>query len=231
MTTALIIGAGPGLSAALARSLSDRGHHLVLAARDTSDRASLARETGAELVDCDARDPAQMDRLFERVDAAGHELAVAIYNPSARSRGPITELDPEAVENALMVTAYGAFLMARHAARRMLSHGRGTMLFTGASAGVKGFPESAPFAMGKFALRGLCQSLARELHPRNIHVAHVVIDGGIDGTPQRDRSNAVDADDNMLRPEEIARSYMHLIAQHRSTWTDEIVLRPWSERF
>ncbi|XWN33606.1 MAG: SDR family oxidoreductase [Devosia sp.] len=231
MTTALIIGAGPGLSAALARSLSERGHQLVLAARDTSDLASLAQETGADLVDCDARDPAQMDRLFERVDATDHDLAVAIYNPSARLRGPIAELDPDAVKNALLVTAYGAFLMARHAAKRMLNNGSGTMLFTGASAGIKGFPESAPFAMGKFALRGLCQSLARELHPKNIHVAHVVIDGGIDGTPQKDRSNVVEADDNMLRPEEIARCYKYLIDQHRSTWTDEIVLRPWSERF
>ena len=228
---ALIVGAGPGLSASLARALAARSHDLVLAARDTADLAGLAEETGATLVDCDGGERDDMARLFERIDALPGALAVAVYNPSARSRGPVAELDPVAVERALKVTAYGAFLMAHHAAPRMLERGRGAMLFTGASAGIKGFANSAPFAMGKFALRGLCQSLARELHPKGVHVGHVVIDGGIAGTPQRHRSDPVEGPDDTLDPDAVARSYMHLLDQHRSAWSWEIELRPWIERF
>lgn len=231
MSVALVVGAGPGLSAALARSLAARGHDVVLAARDTSDLADLVRETNATALDCNARDPDDMARLFERIDAMDGELAVAIYNPSARVRGAVHELDPTAVENAIMITTYGAFLMAHHAAKRMLAAGSGALLFTGASAGVKGFANSSTFAMGKFGLRGLCQSLARELHPQNIHVGHFVIDGGIDGTPQRDRENVVEGADNMLRPEAIAETYMHFLDQHRSAWAWEIELRPWVEKF
>lgn len=225
MGTALIIGAGAGLSASVARRLHGRGHDIVLAARDTSDLEGLAGETGAVLVTCDARDRADMARLFETVDAQPGPLEVAVYNPSARVRGPVQELDPEAVENAILVTAYGAFLMAHHAAARMSATKSGAMLFTGASAGVKGFANSSTFAMGKFALRGLCQSLARELHPQGIHVGHFVIDGGI----------AKSGDDNdgaaRLDPDAIAESYMHFLDQHRSSWAWEIELRPWVERF
>lgn len=228
---ALIVGAGPGLSAALARRAASRGLRPVLAARDTADLADLADETGALRVDCDAAAPGDAARLFDAVDGLDGALELAIYNPSYRTRGPISELDPSEVRKALDVTAFGAFLMAHHAARRMLAAGGGTMLFTGASAGVKGFAQSAPFAMGKFALRGLCQSLARELHPRNIHIGHVVIDGGIDGTPQRDRPPDGDGDDAMLHPDAIAQVYLDLLDQHRSAWAWEIELRPWSERF
>ena len=225
MTTALIIGAGAGLSASLARKLAARGHQLVLAARDASDLGPLAEETQATLVDCNARDRADMERLFAAVDATGSPLAVAVYNPSARVRGPIDELDPEAVENAILVTGYGAFLMAHHAARRMLPRAAGAMLFTGASAGVKGFPHSATFAMGKFALRGLCQSLARELHPQGIHIGHFVIDGGITKTPGQNDGNT------QLDPDAIADTYMHFLDQPPSTWAWEIELRPWVEKF
>jgi NAD(P)-dependent dehydrogenase (short-subunit alcohol dehydrogenase family) len=223
---ALIIGAGPGLSASLARALHRRGHALILAARDTSDLGPLAAETAAVLVDCDARDPAAMERLFAAVDATGRALAVAIYNPSARSRGPVAELDPEDVRSALMVSAFGAFLMAHHAARRMIGTdgaGQGALLFTGASAGVKGFANSAPFAMGKFALRGLCQSLARELHPKGVHVGHFVIDGAIDAPGGNDPAR--------LSPDAIAQSYLALIDQPRSAWSWEIELRPHLEKF
>lgn len=160
-----------------------------------------------------------------RWNSIGAPLDVAIYNPSARVRGGITELDPVAVENAILVTAYGAFLMAQHGAARMLKAGRGAMLFTGASAGVKGFPNSSTFAMGKFALRGLCQSLARELHPKGIHIGHFVIDGGISKTPEANTGAA------QLDPDAIADTYMHFLDQPRSSWAWEIELRPWVERF
>lgn len=224
MTTALIIGAGSGLSASLARHLHRRGHRIILASRDTSDLSELASETNAVLVNCNARDRDDMARLFDTVDA--HlPLDVAIYNPSARLRGSIETLDPETVENAILVSAYGAFLMAHHAAKRMLDQGSGAMLFTGASAGVKGFANSSTFAMGKFALRGLCQSLARELHPKNIHIGHFVIDGGIAKNP------ADNPGFNMLDPDAIASSYMHFLNQHPSSWAWEIELRPQAETF
>lgn len=225
MTTALIIGAGAGLSASLARKLHSRGHQVVLAARDTSDLGALAQETGAVLVDCNARDRNDMDRLFAVVDEQPGPLEVAVYNPSARERGPVETLDPEAVENAIMVTAYGAFLMAHHAAARMKPRAQGAMLFTGASAGTKGFAQSSTFAMGKFALRGLCQSLARELHPEGVHIGHFVIDGGI--AP----AGSANTEANRLNPDAIADSYMAFLDQDRSAWAWEIELRPWVERF
>lgn len=225
MATALIIGAGAGLSASLARRLAARGHDLVLAARDTSDLGPLAKATGATLVDCDARDRGDMGELFAAVDDMPGALEIAVYNPSARVRGPVAELDPQAVETAILVTAYGAFLMAHHAVQRMQPSGNGALLFTGASAGVKGFANSSSFAMGKFALRGLCQSLARELHPKGIHVGHFVIDGGISKTPDDNPG------DRWLDPDAIAETYMAFLDQPRSAWAWEIELRPWVENF
>jgi NAD(P)-dependent dehydrogenase (short-subunit alcohol dehydrogenase family) len=227
-TTALIVGAGSGLSASLARLLAADGMSVVLAARGTEKLADLVAETGAKAIACDAADPAQVARLFEAVDAAPGPPGIVVYNPSRRFSGAITELDPEAVRDSLMVTAYGAFLVAQQAARRMLAAGRGTILLTGASAGVKGYPRSAPFAMGKFALRGLAQSLARELHPQNIHVAHIVIDGGI---ASERRQASADRPDSLLDPDAIARTYLELHRQHRSAWAWEIELRPWVEPF
>ncbi|MBS9717533.1 SDR family NAD(P)-dependent oxidoreductase [Pseudohalocynthiibacter aestuariivivens] len=224
MTTALIIGAGQGLSTSLARALHARGHSLILAARDTSDLGGLASETGAALINCDARNRDDMVRLFDTVDTKG-PLDVAIYNPSARVRGAVADLDTEAVENAILVTAYGAFLMAHYATKRMQPQGHGALLFTGASAGVKGFANSSAFAMGKFALRGLCQSLARELHPQNIHIGHFVIDGVIAKSTDSEPGNTV------LHPDAIAQSYMHFLDQHPSSWAWEIELRPQTERF
>ena len=231
MTRAVIIGAGSGLSASLARALYSRGYSVTLAARNTQKLAALAGETNAQLVAMDATDPSAMQSLFE--DAA--EIPrVAIYNPSARVRGPVAELDPTEVHRAIDVTAYGAFLMGRAAARAMLeaeplAGKRGTILFTGASAGVKGFAQSAPFAMGKFAQRGLAQSMARELHPKGIHVAWVNIDGGISNPARMERTD--DGSDRMLDPDAIAGEYMHLIDQHRSAWSNELALRPWLETF
>jgi len=228
MGAAIIIGAGEGLSASLARKLAERGHKLVLAARDTAKLADLAEETGAITVECAAQKPADMEVVFAKADALDDPLDIAVYNPSARVRGPITELDPEAVRNAIEVTAFGAFLMAQQAAKRMLPRKSGAILFTGASAGVKGYPNSSSFAMGKFALRGLSQSLARELHPQGIHIGHFVIDGGIENANRPER---IGKEDTMLNPDDIAESYMHFLDQRRSSWAWEIELRPWVEKF
>ena len=226
---AVIIGVGDGLSAALARNLAP-DHSLVLAARSPGKMQALAEETGARTTLLDATDEAAVAALFADLPAAPR---VVIYNPSARARGPIAELSADEVRHAVEVTAIGAFLTGKHAAKRMLEADlidgkKGTILFTGASAGVKGFPQSAPFAMGKFAQRGLAESMARELHPKGIHVAWVNIDGGI---LNPGRSEPDDKPGSMLRPEAIAHTYRHLIDQDCSAWTNEIAVRPWVERF
>lgn len=231
MGAAVIIGAGEGLSASLARKFSDRGHKLILAARNVDKLAELAAQTGAQLVRCDAQNGEDMERVFEITDQTGLPLDIAVYNPSARIRGPIVDLDPDEVRNAILITAYGAFLMAQQAARRMLANGSGAILLTGASAGVKGYANSSTFAMGKFALRGLAQSLARELHPKGIHVGHFVIDGGIRNINRAGRVDPPDNPDSMLDPDAIADSYLHFIDQPRSSWAWEIELRPWVEKF
>lgn len=231
MGTAVIVGAGEGLSASLARKLKARGYNILLAARNIDKLASLAQETDATLFSCDASDPEDMQRLFAEADTMGEPLDIAVYNPSARVRGGITDLDPEAVRSAILTTSYGAFLMAQQAARRMIPNGQGAILLTGASAGVKGFANSSTFAMGKFALRGLAQSLARELHPQGIHIGHFVIDGGIRNASRPERIDAADNPDSMLDPDAIADSYLHFLDQPRSSWAWEIELRPWVERF
>lgn len=226
--TALIVGAGSGLSAALARALAAEGVKLALAARSTSDLGDLASQTGAKLFTCDASRRGDVDKLFADLDATLGAPEIVIYNPSYRVRGPLLELDPAEVEKTLMVTAFGGFLVAQHAVRRMLPKRRGVILFTGASASVKGYAQSAPFAMGKFALRGLAQSMSRELHPQGIHVAHVIIDGGI---KSERRAEAADNPASLLDPAAIAASYMHLIHQPHSAWSAELELRPWVEKF
>lgn len=224
--TALIIGAGSGLSASLARLFADKGLSVALASRDTSDLGDLASETGASLHTCDASSHQEVEAVV-----AATTPDVLVYNPSARVRGPVQDLDPDAVTKAVQITALGAFYAAQSAVKRMLPNGHGALLFTGASAGVKGFPNSSTFAMGKFALRGLCQSLARELHPKGIHVGHFVIDGGIRNPDRPERMDAGDNPDSMLCPDAIARSYWHFLEQDRSSWAWEIELRPWVERF
>ena len=227
--SALIVGAGDGLSASLARLFAAEGIKVGLAARNIAKLRDLAGAIGAVTAACDASEPAQVAALFATMeDALGGGPDIVVYNASARARGPLVELDPAAVEQALRVSAYGGFLVAQQAARRMLPRGKGAILFTGASASVKGYKLSAPFAMGKFALRGLAQSIARELAPQGIHVAHFVIDGAIRNP---DRTEAPGAPDSMLDPDAIARTYLHVLRQERSAWTWEVELRPWVETF
>jgi NAD(P)-dependent dehydrogenase (short-subunit alcohol dehydrogenase family) len=226
--TALIVGAGRGLSASLARQLAGKGLRVALAARDAEKLAPLCAETGAKAFACDAVEPDQVARLFTAVEAATGTPDVVVYNASARARGPVAELVPAEVERAIMVSAFGGFLVAREAARRMVPKAHGAILFTGASASVKGYPLSAAFAMGKFALRGLAQSMARELAPQGIHIAHFVIDGSIRNPG---RVEPPDRPDSMLDPDAIAASYVDVLYQPRSAWAWEVELRPWVERF
>lgn len=226
--TALIVGAGAGLSASLARLFAREGMAVALAGRSPGKLDELAGETGARTYQCDAADPAGVAALFAAVDKDLGTPDVVVFNPSARVRGPVQDLDPTAVRDALMVTCYGGFLVSQQAVQRMLPRGTGTLLFTGASAAVKGYANSSSFAMGKFGLRGLCQSLARELAPKGIHVAHFVIDGGIAGPRYSDPARGPDA---FLEPDAIAETYLHVMRQHRSAWTWEVELRPWVENF
>jgi NAD(P)-dependent dehydrogenase (short-subunit alcohol dehydrogenase family) len=220
---ALIVGAGDGLSASVARLFAAEGMRIGLAARNTEKLNRLASEIQAAVHPCDVSQPDQVDALFSAMsEKLGGAPDVVLFNPSARARGPFAELDRDQVANVLNVTAYGGYLVAQQLVQRALPNRHGAILFTGASASVKGFAKSAPFAMGKFALRGLAQSLARELHPQGIHVAHFVIDGGIG----RDS-----AGDSKLDPDAIAQTYLDILRQDRSVWSWEIELRPWVESF
>jgi len=226
--TALIVGTGPGLSASLARLFAKNGIAVAVAARRTDKLAALCTETGASAHACDASDPEAVAKLFADVEAKHGTPDVVVYNASNRTRGPVVDLDPADVQRAIQISAFGAFLVAQQAARRMLKQGRGAILLSGATAGVKGFANSSSFAMGKFALRGLAQSMARELSPQGIHVAHFVIDGGIrsDARPTPNESP-----DSLLEPDAIAETYWHVMHQHRSAWSWEVELRPWVEKF
>jgi len=225
-SSALIVGAGSGLSASLARQCAAAGMQVALAARNVDKLKDLVKQTGAQAYACDATDPSAVEKLFSALKATPDFV---VYNPSYRVRGPFLELDGGEVRKTLLVTAYGGFLVAQAALARMVARGSGSLFFTGASASVKGYAQSAPFAMGKFGLRGLAQSMARELQPKNIHVAHFVIDGGI--RQQSDPRGPQRGADGMLEPDAIAETYLHIHRQHRSAWTWEVELRPWVETF
>lgn len=225
---ALIVGAGSGLSASLARLFARKGISVTLAARTPADLDGLINETGAKAIACDASRHKDVERLFTELDAHGGAPEIVVYNASFRTRGVFVDLDPADVERCLMVSAFGGFLVAQQAAKRMVAKRDGVILLTGASASVKGYAQSAPFAMGKFALRGLAQSLARELQPQGIHVGHVVIDGGIRSVR---RPVPTDHPDSLLDPDSIAESYWHLIQQPRDCWSWEIEVRPFVEKF
>ena len=227
---ALVVGSGPGLSASLARLFTREGMKVGLAARDVKKLDGLVREINARAYPCDASRPQDVENLFAAVGKDLGEPTIVVYNASGRVRGPLTELDPEEVRKTIMITCYGGFLVGQAAAKRMIKAGHGTILFTGASASVKGYANSAAFAMGKMGLTGLVQSMARELQPQNIHVAQVVIDGGI-VDPTRPERLTGRGPDGGLDPDAIAQSYLHLHRQHRSAWASHIELRPWAEKF
>jgi NAD(P)-dependent dehydrogenase (short-subunit alcohol dehydrogenase family) len=225
---ALIVGVGEGLSASLARLFSQEGIRVALAARQIEKLGALCTETGARAFACDATNADEVERLFGLVEREIGTPDLVVYNASARARGPLVDLVPADVANSIAVSAFGGFLVAQQAAKRMLPNKHGAILFTGASASVKGYAQSSSFAMGKFALRGLAQSMARELSPHGIHVAHFVIDGGI---RSKARPDPEDHPDSMLDPDAIAFSYWNLLQQPRSAWTWEVELRPWVEKF
>jgi NAD(P)-dependent dehydrogenase (short-subunit alcohol dehydrogenase family) len=226
--TALIVGAGEGISASFARLLAKQGLRVALAARHPEKLDALCRDTGAKAYACDATSADDVGRLFDNVEREAGAPDVVLYNASARARGPFVELAPDDVAQAIAISAFGGFLVAQQALKRMLPNKHGAILFTGASASVKGFPQSAPFAMGKFALRGLAQSLAREFSPQGIHVAHFVIDGGVRSAVRKEPD---DRPDSFLDPDAIAASYWNVLQQQRSAWTWELELRPWVEKF
>jgi NAD(P)-dependent dehydrogenase (short-subunit alcohol dehydrogenase family) len=226
--TALIVGAGSGISASVARGLAAAGLKVGLAARDIEKLAPLAAETGGERFAVDASDPAAVAHLFEAAEARLGAPDVVHYNASARAHGPVAEIDPEAVRKAIEISAFGGFLVVQQAVRRMIPKGQGAILLTGASASVKGYPLSSAFAMGKFALRGLAQAAARELGPKGIHVAHFVIDGGVRSAR---RPDPADRPDSTLDPDAIAQTYLEVLRQPRSAWSLEVEMRPWVETF
>ena len=223
---ALIVGVGGGLSLSLAKLFFKEGMSISLAARNTEKLENLKKELNANVFKCDASSPNEVKNLFNELDAINQEPNFVIYNPSSRVRGPIEELDIEKTRDALNVTSFGAFLVAQQAVIRMKKKGYGSIFFTGASASIKGFANSSVFGMGKFALRGLAQSLARELHPQNIHIGHFIIDGGIVS-----ENRPYVKDDDKLCPDEIAQRYLEFYNQKRNTWSWEIEIRPWVEKF
>lgn len=227
-STALIVGAGPGISASVARQLAAAGLKVAIAARDTAKLEPLVAETGVKAFAVDAADAGSVADLFERVEAQIGIPQVVLYNASGRVRGPIVDLDPDTVRDAIAVSAYGGFLVTQQAAKRLIPSGRGAILFTGATASVKGFAQSSAFAMGKFGLRGLAQSAARELGPLGIHVAHFVIDGAVRSAV---RPDPAERPDSTLDPDAIAQSYLDVLRQPRSAWSWEVELRPWVETF
>ena len=227
--TALIVGAGPGLSSSLTYLLLKNKFKVAIAARNVVKLATLAEKSNVDVFACDASNINQVQTLFKKLDKTLGTPDLVIYNPSARVRGGIVEVDPEDTQKAINITCFGAFLVAQEAAKRMVKRGSGSIFFTGASASVKGYANSSVFAMGKFGLRGLAQALARELHPQNIHIGHFIIDGGIKADHRPERNDP--GDDSMLDPEAIANTYLQFHRQNRSSWSWEIELRPWLETF
>ena len=227
-STALIVGAGPGISASVAKLLVGEGVVVALAARNVANVEQLSRSIGAHAFQVDASKEQSVEALFNHVDDSIGAPEIVIYNASSRAPGEIAALNAEAVQNAISITAFGGFLVAQQAARRMIPKKKGAILFTGATASIKGFAHSAAFAMGKFALRGLAQSAARELGPKGIHVAHFIIDGGV---RSERRPESPERPDAMLDPDGIAQTYLDVLCQPRSAWTHEVDMRPWTESF
>ncbi len=219
----LIVGVGDGLSASLARLFSKKNMNVLLASRNIDKLKNLKEEINAITYQCDSTNIESVSNLFLELDKTIGTPNLVIYNAAARVRGCISELDPAQSQKAIEVTCFGAFLIAQEASKRMLKRKSGSIFFTGATAGVKGFANSSVFAMGKFGLRGLAQSLARELHPQNIHIGHFVIDGGI--------GRESDSNYQMMHPDAIAQTYLDFYNQDPTAWSWEIELRTFKEKF
>ena len=219
----LIVGAGSGLSASLARAFNSKGMKIVLAARNIDKLDSLKKEIDALVFKCDSTENKSVQNLFLQTDSIIGTPEIVIYNPSLRIVKPFIEYDPDEMLQSIKVNSYGAFLVAHESVKRMLKIGKGNIFFTGSSASVKSFAKSASFAMGKFGLRGLAQSLARELHPQNIHIGHFVIDGGIGKEPVGNYQ--------MIHPDEIAKQYLNFYLQDKKAWSWEIEIRTNTEKF
>ena len=219
----LIVGAGNGLSASLARLCASKKMNVVLAARNIEKLKDLKKEISAETINCDATNIKSVNDLFKKTDKIIGTPNLVIYNPSKRLSGSIIDLDPKKAYEAINITCYGGFLVAQQAAKRMLKKKRGSIFFTGATASIKGFPNSSVFAMGKFGLRGLAQSLARELHPQNIHIGHFIIDGGIGHENYGSYKT--------IHPDEIAKIYLQFHNQDKSAWSWETQIRTSVEKF
>ena len=218
---ALVVGVGPGLGAALVRRFAREGLAVAIAARRIDKLKDLARETGGRAYACDATSEISVDDLFQAVGRDLGKPSLIVFNASGFTRKPVAELSAEEVEGAWRGACLGGFLVGRAAARAMLPNGPGTILFTGATASLRGSANFAAFAIGKFGLRALAQSMARELGPQGIHVAHTIIDGSI----------GEDAEESRLSPDAIAENYWNLHCQPKSAWTLELDLRPWVEKF
>ncbi len=232
---ALVTGVGPGLGAALVRRFVRGGYAVAMVARSRDFMDRLAAEMNAEggrtlVVTADVGVADQVGSVFERVGSQLGTPGVLLYNAGNAAWGTVTEISAEQYEQAWRVNAYGAFLCAKACAPDMIARGRGVMLFTGATAGVKAGPKSVAFGPAKFAVRGLAQSLARDLGARGIHVAYINIDGTIDIPHIRARMPSL-KDEDVLEPAAIAETYWHLANQDRSAWTQELELRPFKEKF
>ena len=219
----LIVGAGSGLSASLARAFNSKGMKILLASRNIDKLDSLKKEIDALVFKCDSTENKSVQNLFLQTDSIIGTPEIVIYNPSLRIVKPFIEYEPDEMLQSIKVNSYGAFLVAHESVKRMLKIGKGNIFFTGSSASVKGFAKSASFAMGKFGLRGLAQSLARELHPQNIHIGHFVIDGGIGKEPVGNYQ--------MIHPDEIAKQYLNFYLQDKKAWSWEIEIRTNTEKF
>lgn len=220
-SAALVVGVGPGLGAALVRRLAREGLAVALAARRLDKLEGLAKETGGHAYACDATSEISVDDLFAAVERDLGTPRLVVFNAGGFARKPVVELTAAEVESCWRACCLGGFLVGRAAARAMLPAGPGTILLTGATAALRGGANFAAFAIGKFGLRALAQSMARELGPQGIHVAHVIVDGGI----------GENAEESQLSPDAIADSYWHLHSQAKSAWTQELDLRPWKEKF
>lgn len=238
---ALAIGAGPAIGAAFARRFAAGGYCAVVGRRHGAKSAELVAEIAAgggqaRAIDVDTRDESQIGELFTRIERDIGPVEVCLYNAGANAKAPLLETGADLFEKVWRLACFGGFLVGREAARHMLPRGRGTILFTGATASMRGGSGFAAFASAKFGLRALAQSMARELGPQGIHVAHLVIDGGIDSEAihARRRAQAGDAElsfapDSLIATDRIAEAYWMLHNQPRSAWTHELDIRPFVE--